>query len=76
MIGVLCEFDKSVDEAHFDFVQLSAVVAVAESIQLPDRFPHLRVQHVFHTVFCPAWGIRYLPLMSFEMSAHLLPYRT
>jgi len=52
MVGVLCEFDKSVDEAHFDFIQLSSVEAVAESIQLPDRFSHFRVKHVLHTIFC------------------------
>jgi hypothetical protein len=72
-VGILGELDESIDETDFDFLESSAVVLVAESVQLANDLPQLGVEHVLDAVFGSEWGNKNLPGMSLEMRAHRLP---
>ena len=72
-VRFLSKINKSIDEAYINFLELLAVIQENESVQKSNRSAHPRVQHIFDTILWPSSTKLYLPGISFEIIAHLLP---
>ncbi len=72
-VRFLSKINKSIDKAYIYFLELLAVIQENESVQKSNRPAHPRIQHIFDTILWPLLTKLYLPGISFDIIAHLLP---